>query len=867
MKRLLGRLSSDAGLCSVALLLLVCWISRSSLPWTLIRSKTYSGIRFDNRSADPALSSIKEFPETSSSDINELSIAGRFKARSALYPNLFQTAGGETGLRAELYVPAVVNLYAKSLGSAGPVALRLTDSFTLGEWHSFAIRVGRDRRIEAEFDGRRTLDKVVPGLDLKVSGIAVGAGWDKQRVFDGEIQDFSLSYSMWSRPRRADLLLKLLASILGLAFLALAGLRTASAMAADAREAETPHPSAPNGPAFWAGMGGVLLPLAAYNLFFFNRYFPLTEGWFSAYASLILEGKSPYRDFYLFLPPLYPLQLAAFMAVFGPGFLTIRLMGIGLILMMGAMVYAMFARWFPVFAAALAALAAMMYYQSGVAHITYDFTQFLTAYALLSASLIVLHCEGGPEAAAGRRGSLYMLGAGAAAACAFLTKQSNGAFIAVFCGLAAAVGAFRFGAKQSLRTVLLFAAGALLPVAVLAAWLASRRALGPCIQQIYSDAVQAKGSLDSIFFSWTKGLFTSAYLSELWTLLLWALPLLGLNLLGARLRPVSPGFLFRQKRNVGLAAWIAFAALVCVSLPFYRPDAAKLLLGPGRSLYGLAVVAGTAAYGVLVLLFLGGLCLRRRVVPAGMACLGVIGIGLVIGNGTSAGIGEISCFVGVGLCVAAALSLRGDLFIGKAAAAAAALSFCAFFAAKKYDSPYAWWFVSQPDVRKDLRSGDIKLLSGFRLSEETWRTLKGPLEVIGRRAGPGDAVLAFPHMPVFYLLSGRWPQSPALVDWFDFLPDAKALEEAGRILAQPPAVIVRLDLPEEAWATHERLFRHGKPMGQRAILASLDKLTASGGAYGLSQSYELPDGCKMTVWTRGGGTEDSRPKAAAPSRS
>jgi len=33
---------------------------------------------------------------------------------------------------------------------------------------------------------------------------------------------------------------------------------------------------------------------------------PITEGWFSAYAHLIINGKMPYRDFYLYLTPFYP---------------------------------------------------------------------------------------------------------------------------------------------------------------------------------------------------------------------------------------------------------------------------------------------------------------------------------------------------------------------------------------------------------------------------------------------------------------------------------------------------------------------------------------------------------------------------------
>src|SRR6185295_869828 len=144
------------------------------------------------------------------------------------------------------------------------------------------------------------------------------------------------------------------------------------------------------------GLYGACLVLGFYNLLFFNKYFPLAEGWFSAYASLILQGKVPYRDFYLYLPPLYSLQLAAFMSVFGSHFIALRILGIVVILVMTATLYLIYVRWFPPFAASLATVVSMMYYQSGVAHIAYDYTQFLTAYALLAIYFIVRHVESAP---------------------------------------------------------------------------------------------------------------------------------------------------------------------------------------------------------------------------------------------------------------------------------------------------------------------------------------------------------------------------------------------------------------------------------------------------------------------------------------
>ena len=42
---------------------------------------------------------------------------------------------------------------------------------------------------------------------------------------------------------------------------------------------------------------------------FWNKYLPLTEGWWHVYARWISEGRIPYRDFELLTPPLNPLLI------------------------------------------------------------------------------------------------------------------------------------------------------------------------------------------------------------------------------------------------------------------------------------------------------------------------------------------------------------------------------------------------------------------------------------------------------------------------------------------------------------------------------------------------------------------------------
>ncbi len=88
------------------------------------------------------------------------------------------------------------------------------------------------------------------------------------------------------------------------------------------------------------------------------------------------------------------------------------------------------------------------------------------------------------------------------------------------------------------------------------------------------------------------------------------------------------------------------------------------------------------------------------------------------------------------------------------------------------------------------------------------------------------------------------------MSWFDFLPDKLAREEASRLRASPPAIIVNLRIPEAAWVAHENLFRDGKALGQRDIEATILYLTKTSNLYVLEFSKEISPGCVLEAWRK-----------------
>ena len=117
-----------------------------------------------------------------------------------------------------------------------------------------------------------------------------------------------------------------------------------------------------------------------YNLLGSLHSLPITEGWFSAYAQLVLQGKVIYRDFYLYLTPLYVWIIALFTFIFGNSIFALHIFGIVIILLISITLYSLLQNRFGPAEGFLGSVLAIIYLQSGNAHITYDFTQVLILF-------------------------------------------------------------------------------------------------------------------------------------------------------------------------------------------------------------------------------------------------------------------------------------------------------------------------------------------------------------------------------------------------------------------------------------------------------------------------------------------------------
>lgn len=594
-----------------------------------------------------------------------------------------------------------------------------------------------------------------------------------------------------------------------------------------------------------AGICVVLAVICTYNLVFFNRFLPLTEGWFSVYAVSILHGQMPYRDFYLLMPPLYPVQLAAFIRVFGQNIIALRILGIIVMLAMSLVLYLILARRFTAPISSLASIGAIIYYQSGNAHVSYDFTQFMTLYALLSVYFLIRAVELSHQIQPGNRRLCFSFFAlsGFFAVLAFLTKQSNGSLIFASLSLALFVSVIDLKKRHLLEGLSFFFLGVLFPVVCTLYWLHSSHILGLFWHQVFSDAVEAKGSLGSILFAWTKGFLNITYITKVVKLFVLIAMLEYVGMASAKTVTKQRS----AHSNLSLAG-TALLALIAILLPLFDHTIAdkcqhvfRLYLADGINIFS------TATPLLLLSTHLPSLFSSGRK-DFYLFIVVIASIGLIAGNGTSAGITEISQFLPLALGLCYVLSIPSAAFSLQLGAIVLSLVLMIGLSSAKYSRPYAWWHISEPDIRTERVCPDLDGLRGFYLSPTTAGIFSQVTSIIKAHAKPTDHIFAFPNIPIFYLLSDRWPATIGKVHWFDFLSDEKAIKDATVLLNSPPKVIVNLELPEDAWLTHELLFRTGKKMGQRKILDAIKTLTAQN--YEIKMSTPVADDCVLRVWVK-----------------
>lgn len=583
-----------------------------------------------------------------------------------------------------------------------------------------------------------------------------------------------------------------------------------------------------------------LLAIASYYNFFSNFHFlPITEGWFSVYANLILDGKVPYRDFYLYLTPLYTWIIAFIQYLFGPSLFSLRILGFFVIGLMAFVLFRILKRIFSPVPSFIGATIGMMYIQKGVAFISYDFTQILTLFALLSIYFLILASEHLKAVGLSQNHTQksfllekYFLLSGFFACCCFLVKQSNGAFISIGIFLAFL---YTLSNKGLNRNILLinwasFAIGALTPAILVLVYLMTNGALEDFFSQILFNSISAKGGLKSILSGWISGVFTTVLGHQLLEILYKFIPiflisrvlllLLGMN--SSCIRAVER-YNFQLRELTCLLVFALLYIFVIASAWNNDPTIRRLFYEKGMHLTNYIIPLSISWIGLCLLIGIAGILTSKAKILSETSIILALGaLGLTFGNGTSAGLSEISAFIALSWCTAWVIQRNSIPFLGIGVVFYTSLLLSTNISYTKFDKPYSWWGTTEANARTATQKMDHPIIGDIYLNKDSYENYVAIIDALKSNVENGE-IFSFPNIPMIYLLANQLPASKVVIGWFDFLNDHDAEIEAERINISPPDVIAYLQLPAEALEAHERLFRGGLPLGQRKIIDFIDR--------------------------------------------
>ena len=605
----------------------------------------------------------------------------------------------------------------------------------------------------------------------------------------------------------------------------------------------------------------VVIVLVFYQVFYAFSFFPITEGWFSEYGILIRSGKVPYRDFPLLMTPLYPVLVAIIQTLFGEGFLVLRIFGVLVTTGIGIGLWLILSEYIDPWASAFGSIVAVIYYQSGVAYIGYDFTQVVTLFLLFGVYCMIRDTGAQVYRQTGRLMNPSFF-AGVFLSAAVMTKQSNGGVASLVLSIVYAFVTIRVHGKgQWMVRLFHYSAGLLSVTGIIMAVLALNGALGEFFQQVLSDAIGAKGGTGKIFTAWIYGIVESPALvaqsKELFFNLTVIMAMTGLPyvlILILRHRYQGGTFASTHDGVLGIVTGVIGMLLVCALVlklryggVFYGID----VRDQGALVYNNVILLSLFVYLAGTIIVMGGLMFKSSEVSGKAVLLFSFGLALMAANGTSAGLSEISSFLGLGIVISFLMALSVPFVVSSIVPIGISLLLMAFLVEKKLEMPYAWWSVKTQDVRKPLkRVVNDEILGGLSMEKEKYENLESMVSIIRELTGHGDRLYVFPHMPVFNMMSHRMPYENIVVSWFDFMNRRSGERLVDKMGKNPPKAFVIARLEDDVFSAHERLFNNNAPCIQRKIISEIRELEDDGKIYN-AKRIEI-NGLRIDLYLRSG---------------
>lgn len=615
---------------------------------------------------------------------------------------------------------------------------------------------------------------------------------------------------------------------------------------------------------------GFLLAAAviAYNFIWLNRTFTMSEGWTKVYISMMQEGKTVYKDFFYFLPPLNLLMDSVFWKLSGGYFFVFRLWRLLERVLLAELIYSFLCIKAKPCASFFVSITAVFMFSANTHDLIGDYNQSAQVGVVLLTYIVYKYFE---SIEAGKKGTIYLFFAGVAGGLIFGIKQPSTIACVLVFGLFFIIRSFVDKRINLWKVIITVVLGACVPLAVMSIYLLSKGCFGDFINCVFVET-GSKGTLLGILVGSQVLVFKNRIRLVLAVALLFAS------------KYINQYKNIPHKKRILIATRLVAAALFCnlylsvvlialaneiSTLHIFAFGISVLLLFATRksnrvfSISLIAILLGNAMllfanidrmteyfyspqmFGmmteyitcihvfILVWIIYRMILYKKQGVTVDLYTL-ILAVGaFASGYSTSMSAGNdlVISFAAI-ISVPAFVTIlvyemsdnkttkQGDGLVHTRLRFCLGVIMTLFFTicmTQKLCRPYAWWGHEGISYWKKTETSDIKCLKGFKLSPTEKRMYDGLNDLILYYAKPDSVIWGFPYNKVYNVFQSNYntdTYTPVL--FYDVCPDSAAIREAEELKDNPPDFVVWIDI-YGCVNSHERFYRNGKKCGQRDI--------------------------------------------------
>ena len=245
----------------------------------------------------------------------------------------------------------------------------------------------------------------------------------------------------------------------------------------------------------------LILIILIYHYCYMYKYLPIQEGWHQIIGNNILQGKLPYRDFHIILPPIFPYLCAFVDKFFGDTPSVFRIWGMLERIIIFPIIYIILRKLFSVQNVFWAVIVGFIFYANSFADYINTFYQTTLFFGIISLFFLLTYNEALKSNVNTSKRLLIIFLSSIFATLSLLTKHSPGLFT-LFVITVSFIMIQIINKRKIWKDYIFFAMGFFIPICILLYYLYSNNISNNFFQMIFVDSLNCKGSnITNMLFS------------------------------------------------------------------------------------------------------------------------------------------------------------------------------------------------------------------------------------------------------------------------------------------------------------------------------------------------------------------------------